>query len=66
MATLKFTTKDIYPIFSTPSSCTGNLHLRNSVNDQLDAQFYYTFIVILILYMFRAPLLSSSGESELY
>jgi hypothetical protein len=33
------------------------------VNNQLDAQFFFSYIFIPILYMFRAPLCSSSGES---
>ena len=33
------------------------------VNNQLDAQFFISYIFIPILYMFRAPLCSSSGES---
>jgi len=31
------------------------------VNDQLDAQLRYTTFIIIILYMFRATLCSSSG-----
>ena len=33
------------------------------VNSQLDAQFFLSYIFIPILYMFRAPLCSLSGES---
>jgi hypothetical protein len=33
------------------------------VNDQLDAQFFFTYTLISILYMFRATSSSSSGES---
>ena len=33
------------------------------VNNQLEAQFFFSYIFIPILYMFRAPLCSSSGES---
>jgi len=33
------------------------------VNNQLDAQFLFLSILIPILYMFWAPLCSSSGES---
>jgi len=33
------------------------------VNNQLDTQFFFSYIFIPILYMFRAPLYSSSGES---
>ena len=33
------------------------------VHNQLDAQFFFSYIFIPILYMFRAPLRSSSGES---
>jgi len=33
------------------------------VNNQLDAQLFFSYIFIPILYMFRAPLCSSSGES---
>jgi hypothetical protein len=32
------------------------------VNNQLDAQFFFSYIFIQILYMFRASLCSSSGE----
>jgi len=32
-------------------------------NNQLDAQFFFSYIFIPLLYMFRAPLCSSSGES---
>ena len=32
------------------------------VNNHLDAQFFFSYIFIPILYMFRAPLCSSSGE----
>jgi len=32
------------------------------VNNQLDAQFFFSYIFIPILYMFRAPLCSSPGE----
>ena len=32
-------------------------------NIQLDAQFFFSYIFIPILYIFRAPLCSSSGES---
>ena len=34
------------------------------VNNQLDAEFFSSCIFIQILYMFRAPLCSSSGESN--
>jgi hypothetical protein len=33
------------------------------VNDQLDAQFFFFYMFISILYMFRATSCSSSGES---
>jgi hypothetical protein len=33
------------------------------LNNQLDAQFFFSYIFIPILYMFRAPMCSSSGES---
>jgi len=33
------------------------------VNNQLDAQFFFSYIFIPVLYMFRAHLCSSSGES---
>jgi hypothetical protein len=33
------------------------------VNNQLDAQFFFSYMFILILYMFRATSWSSSGES---
>jgi hypothetical protein len=33
-----------------------------SVNNQLDAQFFFSFMFISILYMFRAAMCSSSGE----
>jgi len=33
------------------------------VSNQLDAQFFFSYMFISILYMFRAPLCSSSGES---
>jgi hypothetical protein len=33
------------------------------VNNQLDAQFFFSYIFIPILHMFRTPLCSSSGES---
>jgi hypothetical protein len=33
------------------------------VNDQLDAQFFFSCMFISILYMFRATWCSSSGES---
>jgi len=33
------------------------------VNNQLDAQFFFMYTFISVLYMFRAPLCSSSGES---
>jgi len=32
------------------------------VNNQLDSQFFFSYICIPLLYMFRAPLYSSSGE----
>jgi len=35
------------------------------VNDQLDAQFFFVYLFIPILYMFRATNCSSSGESIL-
>ena len=33
------------------------------VNKQLDAQFFFLYLFIPILYMFRATKFSSSGES---
>jgi hypothetical protein len=36
------------------------------VNNQLDAQFFFSYIFIPILYMFLAPLRSSSGELYQY
>jgi len=33
------------------------------VNDQLDAQFFFVYLFIPVLYMFRATKCSSSGES---
>jgi len=36
-----------------------------SVNNQLDAQFFFLYLFIPILYMFRATMRSSSGESIL-
>jgi len=33
------------------------------VNNQLDAKFFISYVFIPILYMFRVPLCSSSGES---
>jgi len=33
------------------------------LNNQLDAQFYFLYLFIPILYMFRATKCSSSGES---
>ena len=35
------------------------------VNNQLDVQFFFSYIFIPVLYMFRATLCSSSGESVL-
>jgi len=32
------------------------------VNNQLDAQFLFSYILISILYMFRAAMCPSSGE----
>jgi len=40
------------------------LHLiRIFVNNQLEAQFFFLYLFITILYMFRATKCSSSGES---
>ena len=33
------------------------------VNNQIDAQFFFSYMFISILYMFRAAMWSSSGES---
>jgi hypothetical protein len=39
------------------------LGIKILVNNQLDAQFFFSYIFISILYTFRAPLCSSSGGS---
>jgi hypothetical protein len=41
----------------------GELRFAFLVNNQLDAQFFFFFLFIPILYMFRTPLCSSPGES---
>jgi len=40
-----------------------NLYALILVNNQLDVQFFFSYIFIPILYMFRTLLYSSSGES---
>jgi len=41
---------------------TGHL-ITLYVNDQLDAQFFFVYLCITVLYMFRATKCSSSGQS---
>ena len=37
--------------------------IRVFVNDQLDAQFFFVYFFIPVLYMFRATKCSSAGET---
>ena len=50
-------------LFCTPASLTVKRYQFFFVNNQLEAQFFFLHLLIPILYMFRANMCSSSGES---
>jgi len=50
------------PLVKSRLQINQKIHYTLLVNNQLDAQIFFSCMFTPILYMFRAPMCSSSGE----